>query len=335
MGMDTRDYEHEPSKYGGKRSREGAQREKGETSEAIKAKMSQDNSTQPRPKRTTCQTCQFPPRTCICEALPQEPLHPLFRKCRILVLQHPHELRRKNRSMPLVDLCLFGSIDSEDIATPVQTDSFAMKTIVGRGLGPDRHPDVINLLADPDQVVVLVFPGPNAIDMEEGIQLAETRCGFNTEVDDDTENDDTKEQKKITLLFIDATWKHAREMETKLTKSLECKHWIRVQLVPTASKKCDNVDREMNQSTASNKSTESTTQTPFVQRRFEIRAPPSPNHLSTAECLAWVASRVERNPIIFESITKVLDYMVHLWRVNVSSGKRRKGVMTQKKLEIG
>ena len=62
----------------------------------------------PKSKRPICQGCNFPPMTCICPSLPAQPLYPLFQRCRIVVLQHPHELRKKNRSLPLVDLCLFG-----------------------------------------------------------------------------------------------------------------------------------------------------------------------------------------------------------------------------------
>ncbi|KAL3782722.1 hypothetical protein ACHAWO_008303 [Cyclotella atomus] len=301
--------------------------------------MNADTPNDPRSKRAICQTCQFPNRTCICQALPTEPLHPLFRRCRIILLQHPHELKRKNRSMPLVDLCVFGSTKSDGAAVETQDSEqdFVMKTIVGRGLGPDGHADVINHLSNPNQVIVLLFPGHNAMDFEKGIQLAERQCCIDSENDDATSSVTETEKKKMTLLFIDATWKHAREMETKLTKSLECKHWIRVQLVPTASEKSSDenqVDLDTNDTVSNHDNTkDNTQQRQFIQRRFEIRAPPSPDHLSTAECLAWVVSRVERNPVIFESITKVLDYMVHLWRVNVSSGKKSKE-MSQKTLDI-
>ena len=56
------------------------------------------------------------------------------------------------------------------------------------------------------------------------------------------------------------------------------------------------------------------------QRRFEIRAPPSQNQKSTAECLAWVVSRVEQQGDdngnnggtnnIYETVMKPLDLMV-------------------------
>mmetsp|Transcript_27292 Transcript_27292/g.55114 ORF Transcript_27292/g.55114 Transcript_27292/m.55114 type:complete len:225 (-) Transcript_27292:10-684(-) len=115
-------------------------------------------------------------------------------------------------------------------------------------------------------------------------------------------------QKKITLIFLDATWKHAREMDNKnAAAGVWPDHLIRVQLTPSV------VDADYFGETKTTKNTYDP-KTDFVQRRFYIRAPPSPDHLSTAECLAWIASRVEGNPLIFESIMKVLDSMVELWR---------------------
>lgn len=227
--------------------------------------------------------------------------------------------------MPLVDLCVFGCTkpDSEQF----QQD-FIMQTIVSRSLGPERNAGVINILNDPDQVIVLLFPSEHAIDLEQGIQIAEKKCGFTDEDHHTTSHN--AEKKRINLIFIDATWKHAREMESKLTATLNSKHWIRVQLVPTAFDHNDVSDQELFAAYD-----QSGPQLSFIQRRFEIRAPPSPNHLSTAECLAWVASRVERDPVIYESIMKVLDHMVHLWRVNIaSSDKTIKEVMSQKTLNI-
>ena len=49
-------------------------------------------------------------------------------------------------------------------------------------------------------------------------------------------------------------------------------------------------------------------------RRFDIRTPPSPCHLSTAECLAWVVARVEDDPTLYDTFMKPLDCMVQKWR---------------------
>jgi DTW domain-containing protein YfiP len=237
--------------------------------------------------------------------------------------------------LPLVDLCLFGSTKTS--SDDLQSDKeFVMKTVVGRGFGPDRDAAIINILNDPEQVIVMVFPHQTAMDFERGIKLAEERCGFNTHEENGT---------TITLLFLDATWKHAREMDAKISKTLNCHHWIRVQLLPSKLNCCGGTDQTADSANTKADTevcfgnAQNNTQTPFIQRRFQIRAPPSPNHLSTAECLAWVASRIEQNPEIFETIAKVLDYMVILWRGSVVSEEEKGSeqgwdMMSQKPLEI-
>jgi len=292
---------------------------------------------QQKPKRTICTGCNFPPRTCVCPSLPAQPLYPLLNKCRIIVLQHPHELRKKNRSMPLVELCLFGKGVQQSDTTK---DDFVMKTVTMRRFGEYTDASVMNILRDPNEVIVLVFPHKNAMDLEEGIQLAEKRCEYDS-IDNDTE--EQKQQKKMTLIFIDATWKHAREMEQ--ASSVEWpKNLIRVQLKPSKS----NV-KEGGSDQSSNIEVNSKEGPAFVERRFQIRTPPSPDHLSTAECLAWIVSRVENNPRIYQSITKALDYMVAIWqqvREEAASSNTRKkkknkatnrpdDMMSQKKLKIG
>ena len=61
---------------------------------------------QKKAKRPICQGCNLPSRTCICTSLPEQPLHPLFQRSRIIVLQHPHEFKRKNRSMVCMEVCI-------------------------------------------------------------------------------------------------------------------------------------------------------------------------------------------------------------------------------------
>jgi len=60
-------------------------------------------------------------------------------------------------------------------------------------------------------------------------------------------------------------------------------------------------------------------------RRFDIRTPPSPQHLSTAECLAWVVSRVEERPEIYDTLMKPLDLMVQQWHSFAAAAKHRGG----------
>lgn len=54
----------------------------------------------------------------------------------------------------------------------------------------------------------------------------------------------------------------------------------------------------------------------FKPRRFDIRTPPTDQHLSTAECLAFVLSRIEednKHTIIYDTIMRPLDLMVQQW----------------------
>lgn len=274
-----------------------------------------EDTTQKKKKRVICDRCKFPKeKACICKSLPDTPLSTLFQKCRIIVLQHPHELRRKNRSLPLVELALFGKLlnQTEQPYTNASDDDFVMKTIVGRRIGEKSDDAVLKLLNDPNEVVVLVFPHPNAMDLEDGLALAESKIkdkNQNHEGDFDNAN---KLDKKMTLIFIDASWKHAKEMDNKTEAAgVWPENMIRVQLTPSSSSTCDKEE----------------TSNDFIQRRFQIRAPPSPDHLSTAECLAWIASRVEGNKDIYEGTMKVLDYMVELWRgfARSDSNDKRKG----------
>lgn len=290
---------------------------------------SSKDATPQKKKRVICDRCKFPKeRACICKGLPDKPLSALFQRCRIIVLQHPHELRRKNRSLPLVELALFGKL-LDQTEQPSSDDDFVMKTIVGRRIGEKSDDAVLKLLSDPNEVVVLVFPHPDAMDLEDGLALAESKVKCNNS--QNKEGDPDESDKKITLIFIDASWKHAKEMENKTDAAgVWPKNMIRVQLTPSSSSSTSNGEETSNND--------------FIQRRFQIRAPPSPDHLSTAECLAWIASRVEGNSDIYEGIMRVLDYMVELWRSFAGDGKRKGGgsftdgdgcrEMTQKKRKI-
>ena len=334
-------------------------------------------SGQQKSKRPVCHGCNFPPRTCLCPSLPPKPLHTLFRKCRIVVMQHPHELKRKNRSLPLVELCMFGiggerneetsckegSIEVKSKTnTPAHGRDFVMKTIVGRRFGDHCDLDVMNILRDTNEVVVLVFPHKQALDLEAGFRLAEERCGIDrneekktdchdggdsSDVIDSTASTKGPKLKKITLIFIDATWQHAKEMEAATENAGEWpQNLIRVQMTPSSAGgvkvhvngSCKRTDEDNNGDNESESTNNSNKRETFIERRFLIRTPPSPDHLSTAESIAWIASRVENNPQIHESIMKALDYMVEIWRGFTAADNSRnqcsKSHMSQKKLKI-
>ncbi|KAG6551902.1 hypothetical protein Mapa_006519 [Marchantia paleacea] len=54
--------------------------------------------------RETCVSCGRPHRVCLCSVLPKHPLHTATK---IIILQHPHETRHKLATVPVVARCLF------------------------------------------------------------------------------------------------------------------------------------------------------------------------------------------------------------------------------------
>ena len=87
--------------------------------------------------RPTCHRCARPQRTCICPALPAEPL-PL--DSRVLVLQHPAESRRSDSTTQLIPLC----VEPVDIVCDVKLDAAQLRHHAG-----GRRP-------------LLLFPGEGA-----------------------------------------------------------------------------------------------------------------------------------------------------------------------------
>jgi DTW domain-containing protein YfiP len=218
-------------------------------------------------KRSICARCDRPePSACICEALPDERIH--LEKCRCLVLQHPHELRRKNRSLPLVEYCL---------------DDDSLAVTLGRRFGSSTDESVLKMLKEPPSSqeengtpnpVWLFYPGPDAISLFQALKEHK-----NSEQDNG----------RITLLFLDATWKYAKEMDQANKQNNQYPdHMLRVQL---SEADLENV----------------------TPRRFDIRTPLSDEHLSTAECLAWAVAQVEENQESYDIIMKPLDLMVRQW----------------------
>jgi DTW domain-containing protein YfiP len=370
-------------------------------------------------RRPLCHGCDFPLRTCICPALlPPVPLQSLLHNCRIVVIQHPHEVRKKNRSLPLVELCLFGKKNKEEAegnstsysssrnnsdnnnegldannhlqtkhriadksglitttkgvtkgetsnsnssinlssqqnqqpqhSTAATTDDFVMKTIIARRLGIYCDSNVMKRIHDPNEVVVLVFPHDKALDLDDGLRLAEKRCKSSNNINNNNDGD-TAKKKKMTLIFIDATWKYAKEMDkgTDLNNGWPT-NLIRVQLTPSSSSSSSTSSSYSStvnggdEETSSSSIATATTVPAFVERRFHIRTPPSSNHLCTAECIAYIVSRVESNPIIYTSIMTTVDYMVTVWNqlsilANTDDGNNSRGIkteMSQKKLKI-
>ena len=223
-----------------------------------------------RRKRPICSRCERPmPRACICEALPDHPIS--LHKCQMVVLQHPHESRRKNRSMPLVELCL----NKNDL-----------QVVVGRRFGETIDPSVMALVQDPDRHVILVYPSADAVSLTQGLQQIQVR------------RKDEAHDAKITVVLLDGTWKYAREMnDANESTGQYPNHLIRVKIRPEDWKTMVGQHSDVE----------------FQPRRFDIRTPPSPSHLSTAECIAWLVATIEGDPSLFDTIMKPLDLMVEKW----------------------
>lgn len=218
----------------------------------------------PSAQRSECSTCQRPATACLCATLPATRLS--LQRCHCVVLQHPLEVRHKNRSLPLVELCL----DEESLT--VQQTRFL-------------SPDLTTPLTGPN--VWLVYPDPSAMSLTTALSHCTTD--------------------KVTLVFLDATWQFAREMYAASTVP---RH---VQLVQLAAEDYPSLS---------------------VPRRFCIRTPPSPHHLSTAECLAWVVSKVEQDASMYETIMRPLDAMVGHWQSFVDSTRQRPERDTKRKRRL-
>jgi DTW domain-containing protein YfiP len=124
--------------------------------------------------------------------------------------------------------------------------------------------------------VLVGYPSSDAISLTDCLQQMEQR-----------RNTAKPEDAKITVVFLDATWKYAREMHMANQSTGQYpSHMICVAL---------NADDWE------------------FQNRFDIRTPPSPNHLSTAECIAWVISVIEEDPLLYDTLMRPLDLMVEKW----------------------
>ena len=227
-------------------------------------KKPNEQSPSPRKrKRQICSHCHRPtPAACICSALPKERI--VLEFCHPLILQHPKEAERKNRSLPLVELCMPPS---------------SITTVVARRFGNAADPKALEMLQNPKSPVWLVFPND-----DRAISLAQALEQLG--------------KQPPTIVFLDATWKYAKEMD----QANQCTHqypahMTRIQLTMEDLRN-------------------------FTPRRFDIRTPISDQHLSTAECIAWVLSKVEGKPEIYDTIMKPLDLMVSQWHSFMDSNHR-------------
>jgi len=105
----------------------------------------------------------------------------------------------------------------------------------------------------------------------------------------------------LILLFLDATWKYAKEMD-HANLDLRLYPPICTYLYPPNLQRVQLNERDDLQPILQQKA-----------RRFAIRKAPSDDALSTAECLTWVVAQVEDDPTIYEVLMKPLNLMVQKW----------------------
>jgi len=103
----------------------------------------------------------------------------------------------------------------------------------------------------------------------------------------------------ITLIFLDATWKYAKEMHKKTSlRNAWPQNMLQVKLSPTSNSR-------------------------YKPNRFNIRATPSLDQMSTAECIAFVVSVIEDREELYDTLMKPLDCMVNIWN-SYEKGKSTK-----------
>jgi DTW domain-containing protein YfiP len=167
----------------------------------------------------------------------------------------------------------------------------SLTVAVGKRFGFSKKKSIFQLLEssgmrEKGSNLWLVYPGPDAMPLEKALEQRRQ-----------TEQTNEGETLGVTLIFLDATWKYAREMDRANQQNNQYPdHMLRVQLSPT--------DLES-----------------FSPGRFDIRTPLSEYHLCTAEALSRVVAKVEGRPEIHEALMRPLDLMVTQWRSFIHAKK--------------
>jgi len=184
----------------------------------------------------------------------------------------------------------------------------------------------MKLLQDSNRDLLLFYPSVDAISLKDALKLIKQRrseanaSSLSSDISHrnnsySSTRRSTTEQKErtITLLFLDATWKYAQEMDKSCTQyDMYPSHMIRVKLDPIKDADGMFVVGGTNVATISQ----------FQPGRFSIRTPPTPKHLSTTECIAWVVSIVEENRGIYDTLMRPLDLMVKCWFIRQEEGEK-------------
>jgi DTW domain-containing protein YfiP len=241
-------------------------------------------------KRQICDRCQRPrPRACICEALPDAMV--ALEETELVILQHPHELKHKNRSVPILQLCL---------------DPSKVHLCVGRRLGDQIDPKIMELLQPPN-LPILVYPSEEENDTT--LSLAEAKKEI---VQKKEQMQGQEPGGKVVVLVLDATWKYAREMHRANQQHQQYpSHVMRVSLTP--------------------KDVPDSFQPKRFDIRTTPETTDNQAWMSTAECIAFVLSALEFKPDLYSTIMKPLDHMVQKWNDCLSLPNQRERERPRKK----
>lgn len=160
-----------------------------------------DQLSQRTEPREICDGCNRPLIQCLCDHVPSKKIN---LKTEVICLQHPVEFRRKTIStVPLLKLVLQ-----------------KCRVIVGRSFEKDLE-ILIDDACDRGRIPLLLFPGPDAITLEDSdamhrLHLAgQQLLGTSEEIDNEKHIDlkiDPLGGNKYLLIIVDGTWTQAKRM---------------------------------------------------------------------------------------------------------------------------
>ncbi|XP_077240201.1 DTW domain-containing protein [Tasmannia lanceolata] len=145
-----------------------------------------NNENSEKKSRKICSGCNRPSTVCICKELPPSPIQT---KTQLIILQHPHELRHKLATAPILPKCLLNS-----------------QTIISRRLRLGSSPLLDSLFHQqnhPQTLTLFLFPGllpssPPPIPLQNWVSS--------------NPNPTNQTSNSVVLIVFDGTWKHAKEM---------------------------------------------------------------------------------------------------------------------------
>ncbi|CAE8627782.1 unnamed protein product, partial [Polarella glacialis] len=145
-----------------------------------------DDGQRCRSGRAMCSGCGRPANACICASLPTTPL-PLPEGLEsVILLRHPKERRQKHQSAWILERCVAGVRQHVTRRLPQLREEAGGDS---SATSAQRAPQGLEQLYERPETCLLVFPGPGARPLKEVLDPGVRH-----------------------LIFLDATWRYAREM---------------------------------------------------------------------------------------------------------------------------